>query len=438
MKNKKISKYYSIYLQAVYRFNLITFNEIFSIDNIDEILSNTGRTNKRNRRLPASLIVYYVIAMALFMQQNSKEVLRCLLNGLRNAYGHEHIKIPCKAAISKARSRLSYEPLKVLYETYVTPIAQPSSKGAWYKQWRIVCLDGSTLEIPDEKTNKEVFSTPSTFNNYYPFPQIRFVSLVEAGTHVLFGAQMSGYKTGEIALAQQVINKLNQTMLCIADRGIFSYSLWKQACDLGAALLWRARRDIILPIEKVLSDGSYLSTFSTYRMKRKNESKRVRVIEYLITGIENKEPSLYRLVTTILDPHLAPADELAQLYQERWEIENAFDELKTHLRGKGVCLRSKTPNLIKQEFYGLMLAHFTVRRLIHKAALYIDEDPDQLSFTHSLQVIRRNLLQAKAFSPSKESSFLYCINPRSFRRTSSDEPWKTETQRYKKTTDTLS
>jgi len=141
------------------------------------------------------------------------------------------------------------------------------------------------------------------------------------------------------------------------------------------------------------------------RLRRRRPGARggveLRVVDYRLEGVEGAEP-IYRLVTTLLDPTQAPAAELAALYHERWEIETALDELKTHLRGAKIVLRSKTPDLVRQEFYGLMMAHFAIRELMHQAALKADEDPDRLSFIHAVRIIRRKLATFSALPPSEE------------------------------------
>jgi hypothetical protein len=193
-------------------------------------------------------------------------------------------------------------------------------------------------------------------------------------------------------------------MPCLADRQFFGHALWQAAAANGADLLWRVKRNLRLPRETVLADGSYLTTvYPTERDRRhRTEGVRVRVVEYRLEGVADAEP-LYRLVTTILDPTRAPAADLAALYHERWEIEGALAELKTYLRGAGLVLRSKTPELVRQEFWGLLLAHFAVRGLMHEAALRADEDPDRLSFVHAVRVVRRKLPQFAALSPSGQA-----------------------------------
>jgi hypothetical protein len=265
----------------------------------------------------------------------------------------------------------------------------------------VVSLDGSTLDVADEKGNDEAFGRPAASRGTSAYPQIRFVSLVENGTHVLFGSQMADYATSELALAKTVLSSLGKDMLCLADRNFFGFQMWKQAAATGASLLWRIKKDRLLPCEKRLPDGSYLSRIypSQTDQRRGTDGVVVRVIDYRLEGVEGAEP-IYRLVTTILDNQQAPAAELAALYHERWEIETAFDELKTHLRGARIILRSKTPDLVRQEFYGLLMAHFAVRGLMHEAALSADEDPDRLSFLHAVRVVRRKMAVFGAIPPS--------------------------------------
>jgi hypothetical protein len=229
--------------------------------------------------------------------------------------------------------------------------------------------------------------------------------LVENGTHVLFGTEMAAYSTGEVTLTKAILKHLKPGMLCLADRNFLGYGLWKQAQATGADLLWRGKKHLRLEHEKDLLDGSYLSHIypSERDWRKKTNGMPVRVIEYTLEGVADAEP-MYRLVTTISDPKAAPAEELAALYHERWEIETALDELKTHLRGAQIVLRSKTPDLVKQEFYGFMMAHFAIRGLMHEAALKADEDPDRISFLHAVRVIRRKLFLSGAIPPSAESS----------------------------------
>ena len=384
--------------------SLGVITKTFPLSAIGPVLSQTGKASIRQRDLPAQVVVYYVIALALYMQSSYREVLRCLLEGvqwLRDPSAG--MRVAGKSGISQARTRLGWEALRQLHDDLVKPVAVRSTRGAWFRSWRLVSLDGSTFDVADEKVNEDAFSRPGASRGSSAYPQIRFVSLVENGTHVLFGNQMDGYRTGEITLAKAVLPRLRKDMLCLADRQFFGFELWQLARGTGADMLWRMKKNMRMACEKRLLDGSYLSHVypSVRDWRHQTNGIVLRVIDYRLEGIEGSEP-IYRLATTILDPDKAPAGELAALYHERWEIETAFDELKTHLRGAHIVLRSKTPDLVRQEFYGLMMAHFAIRGLMHEAALKADEDPDRLSFLHAVRVVRRKLHGYGAIPPSAE------------------------------------
>jgi len=373
----------------------------FPPETVRAVLAATGTASRRQRDLPAPVVVYYVIALALYMQSSTREVLRCLLEGVQWLRGPgAPVKVTGKSGISKARTRVGWQPLQQLHDHLVHPIAGPATTGAWYRTWRLVSLDGSTLEVADEAGNAQTFGRPAASRGASAFPQLRFVALVENGTHVLFGTRCGPYAVGETTLAAAVLGGLCPGMLCLADRLFFGYALWTQAAATGADLLWRGKQNLQLPCEQRLPDGSYLSRIypSTKARRHGRQGVGVRVIEYTLAGVPGAEP-VYRLLTTLLDPAAAPATELAALYHERWEIETAFDELKTHLRGARIVLRSKTPDLVHQEFYGLLLAHFAIRGLMHEAALTAGEDPDHLSFLHAVRVIRRKLAGFVALPP---------------------------------------
>ena len=368
---------------------------------VRQVLAETGRASERERDLPAPVMVYYAIALALYMGSSTREVLRCLLEGLRWLWGSDAVKVAGKSGISQARSRLGEAPLRRLYEALVQPIATRATQGAWYRGWRLVSLDGSCLDVADTAENRAAFGVPSASRGESAFPQLRLVALVENGTHVLFGARLGRYAEGEAMLAHPVLGALRPGMLCLADRYFFGHALWRQATETGADLLWRVKGNLRLPRETVLPDGSYLTTVYPSEADRRHRTSgcQVRVVEYRLAGIAGAEP-LYRVVTSLLDPQQAPAAELAALYHERWEIEVALAELKTQLRGARVVLRSKTPALVRQEAWGLLLAHFAIRGLMHEAALQADEDPDRLSFSHAVRVIRRKVPLFATLSPS--------------------------------------
>ena len=380
----------------------------FPIEDVQEVLLSTGRVSERERDLPAHVMVYYAMALALYADASTREVLRCLLEGVRWLGDPDTRAEPAGwSGISQARTRLGAEPLEALYRSRVAPIATSATPGAWYRDWRVMSLDGTTLDVGDTAANRAAFGAPASArgaNATGAFPQLRMVGLLETGTHVLGAAQLGAYATGEVTLAADVVPALRPDMLCLADRGFLGFDLWQRAAATGAALVWRAKASLRLPALERFADGSYRSELRWNRHCRSADRTPipVRVIAYTLDGTPDAATT-YRLVTSILEPTRAPAAELAALYQERWEIETAFDEFKTHLRGAQRVLRSKTPDLVRQEAWGFLLAHFAIRALMHEAALGARpsaRDPDTLSFTHAVRVIRRTLPHLAALSPS--------------------------------------
>jgi len=298
--------------------SLGVLTKTFPLDKVIAVVAAAEKTNQRQRDLPAHVVVYYVIALTLYMQVSYREVLRCLLEGVKWLLGPEwEVKVAGKSGISQARTRLGWEPLKRLHDQVVAPIAVKKTKGAWYRDWRSVSLDGSTMDVADNQDNEKAFGRPSASRGTSAYPQVRFVSLVENGTHVLFGTQLGGYGEGEITLAHKALPSLQKGMLCLADRNFFGFDLWKKAHATGADLLWRIKKNLRLPCEKRLSDGSYLSTIyrSDKDRRRGANGIQVRVIEYTLEGVADAEP-IYRLLTSILDLAQAPAEELAALITE--------------------------------------------------------------------------------------------------------------------------
>ena len=371
----------------------------YSYEEVEAAVKDAGRSSERVRELPAEVVTYYVMALGLLMTVSTKEVMRVLQEGFRWLGQKVPGKMVSKAALSQARERLGVEPLKTLWAKCARPMAGAETPGAFYRDRRLVALDGSSLDVPDTAANRAHFGKPGASRGEAAFPQVRLVGLIEIGAHGFFAAATGPYTCSEQTLAGQILPALKPGMLCLADRLFSTFPFWKKAVATGADLLWRIRNNLVLPVEEVLADGSYLSTFypSTKDRRKKTNGMRVRVIEYQLAGAP--KPETYRLMTTLLDPAIAPADELAALYPERWELEGAFDELKTHLRGSRVILRSKSPKLVEQEVYGLLLAHRAVRALMLKAAATTKIDPDRLSFTHTVNVIRRKLATKPVFSP---------------------------------------
>lgn len=368
---------------------------------IEEVLNETGKASQRERQLPAPAVVYYVMALALWREAPLEEVLRVVCEGLQWLGGGQGQAIQAsKSAISQARSRLGSQVMQQLAQRVLRPLAQPGAAGAWYRGLRVMALDGSCLDVADERANAEFFGYPGSWRGQSAFPQARVLGLLECGTHAIVAAEIAPYAHSERAMAASVLSQwLRKDMLLLADRGFYSFKLWQQSLGSGATLLWRVSATVKLPVQKILADGSYLSTIYDSADTARRHGQTVRVIEYALQNSATPTQDSYRLITTVLEPEQAPALELASLYHERWEVENAFDELKTHLRGASTVLRSKTPDLVKQELWGLLLAHFAVRQLMAQAAWCQELDPDRLSFVHAVRVIKRKLPQAAAIPP---------------------------------------
>lgn len=368
---------------------------------IEEVLADTGKASQRERLLPAPAVVYYVMALALWREAPLEEVLRVVCEGLQWLGGGQAEAVQAsKSAISQARTRLGSEVMRQLAERVLRPLAPPGAPGAWYRGLRVMALDGSCMDVADEMANAEFFGYPGASRGQSAFPQARLLGLVECGTHVVTAAEVAPYGRSEQSMAAQLLpGKLRPDMLVLADRNFFGFKLWQIACTSGARLVWRVKADRKLPVEQMLSDGSYLSTIFDSEDRRRSAGQVVRVIDYELRDSATPTEDSYRLVTNILDPAQAPALELAALYHERWEIEGVFDEFKTHLRANSTVLRSKTPELVLQELWGLLLAHFAIRQLMAQAAWPRALDPDRLSFTHAVRLIKRKLPQAAAVPP---------------------------------------
>lgn len=367
----------------------------FPLEEVRKILRETKRESARKRKLPATLMVYYSIALGLMACVGARQVLRHLLANMREKDGPVGGPLATEAAITRARQRLGVEPLRALFERFVRPMAGQWLKSAWYRDRRVIFMDGTTLRVLDTDANAERFGRPSSKRGTTAYPQVRVVGLLEAGTRMLFGVASGGYRTSENTLARQVVGKLTSGMLCVADRGFFGYELWDQAVATGADLLWRIKSTLKVGHLEPLPDGSYMAQLRSGR--------KVRLIRYTLT-FQSGQCTHYRLITTLLDYRQAPARELADLYATRWTIETMFDELKVRIGGPKLLLRSATPDLVEQDIYGLLLAHFGIRHEMLGAAREQDADPSEFSFSNALYVIIQRLPEMVSFSPSAQAA----------------------------------
>ena len=377
---------------------------VFPPELVDEVIAEVGRTEQRHRSLPARVMAYFSIGMALYSEGSYEDVLAQLTDGLSWASGwQETYSPPSKSAIFQARARLGAEPLAALFERVAKPIGGEQTPGVWLAGRRLVAIDGMCLDVADTSANHDHFGRPRVTGEQAASPQARVVALAEYGTHAVFAAEIGTCSESEATLAEGLLDQLEPGMLLTADRGFFSYALWRKAIGTGADLLWRIRTDKAGPkpthVED-LPDGSWLAHLQQRHSAaaRRAQPMLVRVIDYTIDdGREN--PTGYRLFTTLLDPDEVSATDLAAAYAQRWEVELTFDELKTHQRGPRTVLRSKSPDLVLQEIWGHLCCHYAIRSLMAEAATHSGHDPDRASFVAALRITRQTFAHPGALPP---------------------------------------
>jgi Insertion element 4 transposase N-terminal len=390
-------------------------------DAVDEAIAAAGKGAKRSDgKLPPHVMVYFAMALALFAGEDYEEVAVRLTETLASwGCWDDSWSTPTSGGITQARKRLGPEPLELLFDRVAVPVAGVLTRGAFLRHWRLMAIDGFELDVPDTPANAAAFGYPAGGRERPAFPKVRVVTLGECGSHAKIAAQIGpvgGKGTCEQALARRMYPQLEADWLLIADRGFYNWPDWQAAVATGAALLWRVKADLRLPVLDLLPDGSYLSLVARPALHDKARDKliaaaragerldpaqamQVRVIEYEIPDRDGDgSGELIALITTITDPALASAAELARAYCERWEEETGNDQLKTCLRGPGSVMRSKSPDMVRQEIYGYLLTHYAVSALICRAATEAGIDPDRVKFLRTVRIIRRRAADP-AFPP---------------------------------------
>ncbi|MET8409337.1 IS4 family transposase, partial [Streptomyces sp. NPDC005195] len=304
-----------------------------------------------------------------------------------------------------------------IFAQVARPVAEPMTRGAWLAGCRLAAIDGVVREAPDSPGNREAFGVSGSGNYASAFPQVRMVTLTECGSHAHLDAEMDGIRTPEQALARRLFPRLEPDMLVLADRNFYNFAGWTAASDTGAQMLWRVSTQLRLPVLATLADGSYLSVVHD-RSVRAGARQRlletaaagsvtdpalariVRVVEYEVTdrGVDAERETVC-LITTLLDPGRAEAARLAAAYHERWEHETGFSQIKRYLRGPAQILRSRSPDMVRQELYGYLLAHYAIVSLICRAATEADIDPDRVKFLRTVRLVRRQVADPAAFPP---------------------------------------
>lgn len=404
-------------IKLVDRISLGVLTDAVPRDFIEDCLNETGKREQRKRSLPAHVMVRFCQAMCLFPDDDYEEVIRKLAGSLRSMDSwSDDWQVPTTSAITQARQRLGPEPLALLFQRVAEPVAELGTKGAWLRSRRLMAMDGFHLDVPDTPDNLEEFGRRNNGGHPAAYPQVLIVGLGECGSHALIDAAMGRGQGGdERALAAELIPSVTPDMLVLADRNFFSFALWTQSRSTGSDLLWRVSSGLGLPVLEWLEDGSYLSVVIHPRARNARragvmeaarlgheldpaDAIRVRVVEYDVPG-RGENDEVVCVLTSILDPREASAVELAAAYHERWEFESLIDEVKTHQRGPGRVLRSKSPQMVYQEIWAMLLTHYAIRRLMCRAADEADVDPDRLSFVRSLRIVRRHVTEQADFSP---------------------------------------
>jgi Insertion element 4 transposase N-terminal/Transposase DDE domain len=370
----------------------------------DEVIELAGCREKRRRLLPAQAVVYFVLGLCLFSGADSaappgyRSVMRWLTNGVRHLHG---LALPTSPALTRARQRLGAKPLELLFNLRRGALASTTTPGAFAFGLRLVAWDGTGLDAADTPANAEAFGVTQGGN-----PQLRLLALTECGTHALIDAVFDGVeKASEQVLARRLPGSLGPGMLLLADRNFPGHELWGLAAATGADLAWRIKKNLVFPPVRILPDGSFHSIMRTPAENVRHGQARaagrvpagpaeghlVRIIEYAVTvkdsgGGTRTEP--FRLATTLLDHEQAPAAQLAALYHQRWEIENSYGELKTRLRGASFILRSRSPDLVRQELFALLTVYQALCALRTEAARTAGIDPDRISFTVTVRIAR--------------------------------------------------
>lgn len=383
-------------------------------DVLDAAIEAHGCREERVRKLPAHLVVYLLVALCLFPDDDYEEVAEKLA-GLLTSVSGVHWRPPSRGAITQARKRLGPEVVRELFGSLARPAATAATAGAWLERWRLMAVDGFVLDLPDTDVNVAEFGKEHVGGDGTAFPRARVVAISECASHAIVAADLGGCRAGEQTLARSLYEQLSGDMLLTADRGFYSFDAWRQARRSGAQLLWRVQAGLRPTHLRGLPDGSWLALVAKPDLgcSRKDrlaaaaraggpldedEAVIVRVIEYRVPDRRGGDMCL---LTSILDPSDASAGRLAHAYHERWEAEAGFDRLRTHLRGPGRILRSRTPDLVHQEIWAYLLTQWAVATLICTSVTAVGLEPDRAKDLGDLRIVRRPVAELPPSRPSR-------------------------------------
>lgn len=388
-------------------------------DVIDVAVAAHGVGAKRaDSKLPAHVVAYLTMGLCLFPDDDYTEVATKVTGSLsRFGCWNASWKVPTSSGISQARQRVGWPVMADVFTGVAQAVATSDTRGAWLRRWRLLAIDGFDVDLPDTEANVAEFGYAGSGDNRSAFPKARVVALAECGTHAFLAAEADAWSVGEKTLAARLYPRLRHDELLTADRNFYSFDAWSAAVRTGAALLWRAPSQLRLPVIEVLADGTYCSVVinPAVRGGRReaiievaragqeldpDDAHLVRVVEYDVPDrAGNGTGELIVLLSTIVDPRQARVDELAAAYHDRWEEETANDQVKTHLRGPGRVLRSRLPDLARQEIWAWLSVHYALAVLIARSAEAADLDPDRISYTRTLRLVRRSATGTAAFPP---------------------------------------
>jgi hypothetical protein len=375
-------------------FSLDGIAKVVSQETVKQVLMDAGMSTPRKRKLNLEITVFIIIGMGLYSHLAIGKVLNRLVKGLRFIWHDPNYPVAKDNAISYRRKQLGARPMVKLFHEVCRPIATEETPGAFLFGLRVMAIDGTSEDLADTPANEAYFGRPSSGRDQSAFPQMRGVYLAECGTHAIIDAGFWPLSTGEEVGGFRLLRSVTEGMLVTWDRGFHSFDMIVDTRKRGAHVLGRLPANVQPRPVLSLPDGSHLAYLfpSEPKRRRRGEHLLVRIISYIITdealpGYGEK----HRLVTTLLSHQSYPVLDLVYAYHERWEIELVIDEIDTHQRLLHGPLRSKSPAAVIQEIYGLLIAHFIIRFLMHEAACQAGIDPDRLSFSHALEVIQNSV-----------------------------------------------
>ncbi|HEX6686297.1 MAG TPA: IS4 family transposase [Candidatus Limnocylindrales bacterium] len=355
--------------------------QLIPFEMVDEALAATQTVRSRVRRVPSRVVVYLLLAAALFEGQGYGQVWARLCAGL----GAGAPKAPSREALWQARARVGVRPLRWLFDL----LRGPAPAAVRWRGLLVCAVDGTTMAVPDSDANTTRFPKQGGNHGGCGYPLVRVVALLACGTRTIIDVVFGPCSSGETTHAWRLLPSLREGMLLLADRNFAAGKLFRAVADTRAHAVIRAKTSSSgpkLPVLHRLGDGSWLSRFGGVQ---------VRVIDaqIAIATTAGRHTGHYRWITTLLDYRRYPASELATLYHERWEIETCYLELKSTILG-GRVLRARTPTRIEQEVYALLIVYQLLRTAIADTALAACIDPDRASFTTALHTARDQLIQA--------------------------------------------